>query len=436
LSQVAVNTEAGEANAWLAPLPQLRLVPVRHHSPRCAHHLRALMREFQPTQVLIEGPGELDALLPALQHAQARPPLAGYLHAAVGGNGSMEGSADEDWRCRCYVPFAAFSPEWVALREAARLRSRVRFIDLPYADRLARAARLDYFACAPEPLLADEPSRRAPDVLAGLVQASGCRDFDEWWDRHYESGSGAASPQEYFAGVLGFSQLLRERDEGAGGLDAEDMAREAHMAAQVSTALAEGGRCLVVCGGFHVPGIVAGLSAAAGPAVARPAIDVGVHLIPYTLQRLERASGYAAGMPMPGYYQGVWQALEQGASCPDAQAWPAMAARTVEGLRARGLPASLPDAAEAVRLAHGLAALRACHGGRAELLEGLDSAVFKEHAQALQQPPMAQQTAQWLLGVDDYGHLPPNAPAAPLLADVQDFCLRHRLPVRPTAPVR
>lgn len=430
------------AAAWLAPLPQLRLVPVRHHSPRCAHHLRALMREFQPTHVLIEGPGELDALLPALQHAQARPPLAAYLHAAVAGSGSLQGAADEDWRCRCYVPFAAFSPEWVALREAARLRSRVRFIDLPYADRLARAEQLDYFACAPEPVLADEPSRRAPDVLAGLIQAGGCRDFDEWWDRHYESGSEAASPQEYFAGVLAFSQLLRERDQGAGGsgMDAEDVAREAHMAAQVGAALAEGGRCLVVCGGFHVPGIVAGLSAPARPADARPAIDVGVHLIAYTLQRLERASGYAAGMPMPGYYQGVWQALEQGAPQPDAQAWPAMAARTVEGLRSRGLSASLPDAAEAVRLAHGLAALRACHGGRAELLEALDSAVFKEHAQALQQQPMAHQTAQqmtqWLLGADDYGHLPPNAPAAPLLADVQAFCLRHRLPVRPAAPVR
>ncbi|KAA9152787.1 hypothetical protein F3K36_32420, partial [Delftia sp. BR1] len=96
--------------------------------------------------------------------------------------------------------------------------------------------------------------------------------------------------------------------------------------------------------------------------------------------------------------------------------------------------------AEAVRLAHGLAALRACHGGRAELLEALDSAVFKEHAQALRPQPMepqaGQQTGQWLLDADDYGQLPPNAPAAPLLVDVQAFCLRHRLPVRPAAPVR
>ncbi|CAB5669855.1 Uncharacterised protein [Delftia tsuruhatensis] len=430
---MAVSIDA----ALLEPLAQLRLVPVRHHSPRCAHHLRTLMREFRPTHVLIEGPGELDTLLPALQHPQARAPLAAYLHATVAG----DGPAGEDWRCRCYVPFAAFSPEWVALREAARLRCAVQFIDLPYAARLEQAARLDYFACAPEPLLADEPSRRAPDVLEGLIASGGCRDFDEWWDRHYESGAGADSARDYFAGVLAFSQLLREQGEGA---DAEDAAREAYMASRVKAVLAGGGRCLVVCGGFHLPAIAAAITAGATTAIAtdlrvpdrpaahRPDIAVGVHLIPYTLERLERASGYAAGMPMPGYYQGVWQAWEQGARHPDAEAWPAMAARVADGLRARGLPASLPDAAEAVRVAQGLAALRGCHGGRAELMEALHSAMLKEHSGALD----LARLVPWLAGADDHGRLPPNAPAAPLLADVQAFCVRHRLPVRPAAPVR
>ena len=42
-----------DAAAWLAPLPQLRLVPVRHHSPRCAHHLRALMRRYKGDLTLV-----------------------------------------------------------------------------------------------------------------------------------------------------------------------------------------------------------------------------------------------------------------------------------------------------------------------------------------------------------------------------------------------
>jgi hypothetical protein len=418
---VAVRTEAA---TLLAPLPGLRLAPVRHHSPRCARHLRALMREFRPSHVLIEGPAELDALLPALQHAQARPPLAGYLHARVA---VPQG---EELHCRCYVPFAAFSPEWVALREATRLGAQVRFIDLPYGARLGQQARQDYFARSPEPTLTEEPVRRAPDAVAGLIAASGCRDFDEWWDRHFESGLRGVSADDYFAAVLGFCALLAGQ---GGGADPEDAAREAHMAAQVRAALAEGGRCLVVCGGMHVPGIVAGLDrageAAAGLSVA---VDTGAHLIPYTLDRLERASGYAAGMPAPGYYQGVWQAWEGGAAQPDEAAWPAMAARLVQAPRERQQPASLPDAAEAVRLAHGLAALRGCHGGRAELQEALHSAVLRQG----DDPASPVPRLAGLLGDGTHGRLPPNAPLAPLLADVQAFCTRHGLPVRPTLPVR
>ena len=414
-----------EAEALLAPVPGLRLAPVRHHSPRCAHHLRALMREFQPTHVLIEGPAELDALLPALQHARARVPLAAYLHARV----PADAAGDEYWHCRCYVPFAAFSPEWVALREAARQGAAVRFIDLPYGARLQQQALRDYFARSPEPTLAQEPVRQAPDAVAALVQASGCRDFDEWWDRHFESAREDATASAYFSAVLGLSALLREQ---AGAVSDEDAGREAHMAAQVRAALDEGRRCLVVCGGMHVAGIVAGLRQAGSPGAAPPVQRTGVHLIPYTLARLERASGYAAGLPAPGYYQAVWQAMEAGTPRPDEAAWPAMAARLVSALRERHLPASLPDASEAVRLAHGLAALRGCHGGRMELTEALHSAVLRQDEDT--GVPVLRLAG--LLGDDTYGLLPPNAPLAPLLADVQDWCMRHGLPQRPALPVR
>lgn len=437
--------DGSELAALLAPRPQLRLVPVRHHSPRCAHHLRALMRAFRPTQVLIEGADELNALLPALQHAQARPPLAAYLHATV----APAQGAEDGWRCRCYVPFAAFSPEWVALREAARQGATARFIDQPYAARLGPLERLAHFATAPEPTLADEPARQAPDVLARLIDAGGCRDFDEWWDRHFESGSAAeAAAEHYFAGVLAFSRLLREQggergtdaaagrgDEAETPAQAENAAREDHMAAQVRAALTTGGRCLVVCGGYHVAGIVARLAApegaasVGGAASAKGVGEVGAHLIPYSLERLERASGYAAGMPAPGYYQAVWQAWEHGAANPDEAAWPRLAVRLTASLREHGLPASLPDAAEAVQLAHRLAALRACRGGRAELLEALRSALLKDSGDAA---PFARWQARLFAG-DAYGHLPPNAPVAPLLADVQAFCARHRLPARPAA---
>ncbi|WP_200176434.1 DUF5682 family protein [Ectothiorhodospira shaposhnikovii] len=430
----------------LAPLPDLRLVPIRHHSPRCARHLRAVMRTFRPTHVLIEGPAELNALMPALQHAQARPPLAAYLHATVTPHGAS--TSDETWRCRCYVPFASFSPEWVALREAGRQGCVARFIDQPYSARLTEAGWLDHFATAPEPTLAEEPARQAPDVLAGLIAAGACRDFDEWWDRHFESGAMAGASEDYFAAVMAFGLLLRERDgdmDGEG--DAGNAAREAHMAAEVRAALAQGGRCLVVCGGYHVSGILAGLdtgSSGVGPrapsATSPPSPspemvstlvdEAGVHLIPYTLDRLERASGYAAGMPSPGYYQAVWRAWEAGATHPDGDAWPRLAARMTALLRDHGMPATLPDAAEALRLAHGLAALRGCHGGRSELSEALGSALLKDKGAE----GVFDRCRQQLFAGNTHGHLPPNAPVSPLLLDVQTFCARHRLPLQPAAP--
>ncbi len=448
----------------LAPLPALRLVPVRHHSPRCAHHLRALMRDFRPTHVLIEGPAELNALLPALQHAQARPPLAAYLHAAVGAAGGK--NTTTVWRCRCYVPFAAFSPEWVALREASRQGGQVRFIDLPYTARLTQPEHQEHFATAPEPTLEDEPAQLAPGALDDLIAASPCRDFDEWWDRHFESGAEADTAEDYFAAVLAFSQWLRTHHGNTDDANvAENAAREACMAGEIRHTLAQGARCLVVCGGYHVPGILAGLglapgldsplqsvhlgrieSAAPSSPTARPptpppapsatppaeanAGDTGVHLIPYTLDRLERASGYAAGMPSPGYYQAVWQAWEHGAAHPDGSAWPRLAARLTTSLRDTGLPATLPDAAEALRLAHGLAALRACDGGRTELTEALRSTLLKHPGDEA----LFERCRQALFAGSGLGRLPPNAPVSPLLRDVQAFCTRHRLPLQPSAP--
>ncbi|SEJ23980.1 hypothetical protein SAMN05216201_10641 [Pseudomonas linyingensis] len=428
--------EAAQALHLLAPMANLRLAPVRHHSPRCARHLRALIEAFAPDTLLIEGPQELDALLPALQHAKAQPPLAVYLHAAVG-------RGEDELRCRGYIPFAEFSPEWVALRAAGGLGAAVRFIDLPYGARLGLSAQLEFFATAPEPTLDAEPPRQAPDVLAGLIEDAGCRDFDEWWDRHFESGVEPATAADYFADLLAFSLLLRARGEGD---DAENAAREAHMAAQVCAALDEGRRCLVVCGGYHVPGLLAGLGermsasvgetlAALGFASAPSAVprgagqdscEVGAHLIAYSLERLARASGYAAGLPAPGYYQAVWQAWERGAAQPYRATWPALAARLANLLREQGLPVTLPDAREAVAMAGRLAALRGWRGGRAELAEALQATLVKD---ADDVGLFAGALAE-LFGGSASGRLPPNAPLAPLLVDVQSFCTRYRLPAR------
>ena len=395
--------------------PRLRLLPIRHHSPRCAYHLRELIGEFRPDLVLIEGPQELNALLPALCHPQAAPPLAGYLHTQGSG-------AAQALRYRCYVPFADYSPEWVALREAARLGIAVQFMDLPYGERVARAASPQYFVESPEPQLNDDALLRPPRILERLLADSGCRDFDEWWDRHFESGARPADAETYFRSVLRFSEMLRIGDDGT---DAENQAREAHMAACIGAALAQDQRCLAVCGGYHVPGILAALDAAE-PAPRISAAPAEAHLIGYSLARLDRASGYAAGMPAPGYYQQVWRHWQAQAPLPYRAAFAPLAARLAVGLRQDGLAASLPDAREAVAMAERLAALRGCHGGRSELSEALRSTLLKE----IDASGLFERRLHAVLAGDAQGRLPPNAPMAPLVHDFQAFCRRHRLPLR------
>lgn len=385
--------------------------PVRHHSPRCAHHLRELVADFAPQRILIEGPVELNALMPLLQHKQTRAPLAAYLHTVAG---------EDALRCRAYVPLTAFSPEWVALREAARLRIGASFIDLPFTTRAADTGNSAYFARAPEPTLADEP--RA-DVIAALVEPSGCQDFDAWWERHFESGLDAPDARAYFASLLVFGELLRAGD----GIDAENAAREAHMAARIGEALALGERCLVVCGAYHVAGISAMLeSPAPAPTDTPAAQEAGVHLIAYPLERFERSQRYGAGMPAPGYYQRVWQAWQAGDAAPYQQPFAALAIELAANLRENSIPVSLPDAIEAVSMTHRLAALRGCRPGLAELRESLRSTMVKD---ASDEASFGAALAHLLAHGPD-GVLPPNMPVAPLLADAIAACLRHRIPSR------
>jgi hypothetical protein len=401
--------------ARLAPRPGLLFAPVRHHSPRCARHVRELVAGFAPQRILIEGPHELNALLPLLQHRQARAPLAAYLHT----------QADEDGpRCRAYLPLTPFSPEWVALREAARLGIGASFIDLPFGARLADNANSAYFARAPEPTLADEPG---PGLMATLVAASGCHDADAWWERHFESGLDDPDARAYFASLLAYGELLRA---GTAGADPDNQAREAHMACRIAAALALGERCLVVCGAYHVAGISALLEqgAPAGTALAlAPATRaVGAHLIAYPLERFERSQRYAAGMPAPAYYQRVWQAWEAGQATPYQQPFAALASELASALRASGMAAGLPDAMEAVSMAQRLGQLRGCHPGLSELREALRSSMVKDGSD---EAAFGAALARLLAHGPD-GVLPPSMPLAPLLAEAIVFCQRQRMPSR------
>lgn len=101
------------------------LLGVRHHGPGSARAVRAALEAAEPPAVLVEGPPEGDALLPLAAAEGMRPPVALLVHAA------------NDPGRSAFWPFAAFSPEWVAIRWALARGVPVRFVDLPAAHLLA-----------------------------------------------------------------------------------------------------------------------------------------------------------------------------------------------------------------------------------------------------------------------------------------------------------
>ncbi|MES2818254.1 MAG: DUF5682 family protein [Pseudomonadota bacterium] len=396
--------------------PELIWAPIRHHSPRCAWQLRRLIESSRPDWVLVEGPSEANPLLPQLLDAQTRPPVAFFIHGPTATLRQVPVGA----QARCFVPLAAMSPEWVALREAQRLGIPAQFIDLPYLARPALDAEPGL-----EPPLNDDRLLARADAMASLLALSGCADFETWWERHLESGIDYGTAEGFFSRVLQLGQYLR-----AGSLiDEQTLAREAHMAAAINQARAGGARCLIVCGAFHCDGILEQLARPQPPPFDEAQTAAEVHLVAYSLARLNASGRYAAGIPDCAYQDRVWSALARrrganGEVHADVNA--SLALELGIHLRECGHDASLPDLIEAVGLAQRLAALRGHGVGRLELRESLLCCLLKQARDGSEQPLTA--AIDGFLAGDQTGRLPAGLPAAPLVLDFRAQCRRLRLP--------
>ncbi|GAB2866585.1 hypothetical protein GCM10022221_78920 [Actinocorallia aurea] len=102
---------------------------IRHHGPGSARALDEALAAQRPDIVLVEGPPEADALVPLAADPGMVPPVALLAY-----------TADASPTRAAFWPFAAFSPEWRALRHALTHGVPARFIDLPAAHTLAAPA--------------------------------------------------------------------------------------------------------------------------------------------------------------------------------------------------------------------------------------------------------------------------------------------------------
>ena len=343
---------------------------IRHHGPGCARSLLQALEQLQPDCLLVEGPPEGEALLPMLQSAELRPPVAMLVY--------MQDAPSQ----AAFYPFAEFSPEWQALQWASRQGVTTRFIDLPQTHAMAiefarrealrkameeaeaqegdvdteaeknsetnsetdaeakaaeagdallvdtaEAAVQEADAEAAEQELSTEPQHRDP--LDWLAHAAGFEDGESWWNRLVEErGDSEALFESINEAMTAVRSELAKDGEGVAehwrgqAYVQREAMREAHMRQCIREATKAGfQRIAVVCGAWHVPALKERVTAKADSALLKglPKAKVQATWAPWTYRNLASSSGYGAGVTSPGWYEHLWRCYQRDLESKQAQ---------------------------------------------------------------------------------------------------------------------
>lgn len=379
------------------------LFGVRHHGPGSARSLAAALAELRPDRILIEGPADADPLIPLAASAGMQPPVA------------LLAYREQDPRISAFWPFAAFSPEWSALRYALANGVEVGFCDLPAAAVLALGARRGEGA-----------EGGGADPIGLLAEAAGYEDAEAWWEDVVEHRAFGGEPLAAFAAVAEAMAAVRAHEPAA----EYDLLREAHMRTVLRAAVRDGAeRIAVVCGAYHVPAL-AGFGDASGVTPPSQAADrallagvpkpvkanaAALTWVPWTHSRLSFFSGYGAGISSPGWYQHLFETGDR-----VSERWLTSVARL---LRDEGIPVSSAHLIEGTRLADTLAALRGRPiPGLRELTEATVAVLCEGRDE-----PLGLIGRELVVG-ETLGSVPGDTPTVPLAADLIREAKRLRVP--------
>lgn len=382
----------------------LWVVPIRHHSPACSAQLERLIAAVEPAAILVEGPCDFDPLIDLLCDPRTRAPVA-----IVSLRDSEAGHSTR--RVASYFPFSAHSPELIALQAASARRLPVRFIDLPSTSREMLS---DWTGEPALSLLGDERPFDVGAYVTALARELGCRDGNEIWDQLFEARIADDDWGGFFADVARYCACIRAATDPAQMEQDGTLAREAQMRSLLAQVRSEvSGPIVAVVGGFHGPALLEG--EAAKP-VAPKAGAGRSYMIRYGMRQLDALSGYGAGLPLPGFYDRLWQGRADGGKSLSLELIGGFAAhlRSIGGLE----PPSFPVIANAVEQAERLAALRGRpFPGRDDIVDAIRSSFIKGEI-PVEQVPLLEELRAWLTG-SAIGEVPPSAGSPPLVEAVR-----------------
>lgn len=432
----------------------LHILGIRHHGPGSARSVCNALASIQPDCILIEGPPDANTIIGQLQHPDFKPPVALLLNTPV----------QKEVRSQVvFYPFAEFSPEWQALQYALRQQVVVEFMDLPLQHRFALEKQWAEQRLQQDQLLTDEQAlaneqeielnqqdniepehdleqhylsiRRDPIQL--LAEQAGYQDSERFWEHLVEQQPHAG---QMFTAISDAMAALRDHllSQQPENYTSEDQLleqyREAYMRKVIKQAEKQGYQNIVViCGAWHAP-VLADIKTQnkADTALLKglPKVKVDAAWIAWTHGRLNRDSGYGAGVQAVGWYTHLWkhyqQTLEENVDGEKITIdW---LSKFAYALRQAGYDASSAQIIDAVQLIQSLLQLR---GRRIPDLEDLFEVIRSvlNHGLDIPQPILTK-----LLEDEQLGQVPAELIELPIQKDflqqVKHFRLKLEAPHR------
>jgi hypothetical protein len=432
----------------------LHILGIRHHGPGSARSVCNALASIQPDCILIEGPPDANTIIGQLQHHDFKPPVALLLNTPV----------QKEVRSQAvFYPFAEFSPEWQALQYALRQQVVVEFMDLPLQHRFALEKQWAEQRLQQDQLLTDEQAlaneqeiglnqqdniesehdleqhylsiRRDPIQL--LAEQAGYQDSERFWEHLVEQQPHAG---QMFTAISDAMAALRDHllSQQPENYTSEDQLleqyREAYMRKVIKQAEKQGYQNIVViCGAWHAP-VLADIKTQnkADTALLKglPKVKVDAAWIAWTHGRLNRDSGYGAGVQAVGWYTHLWKHYQQtlGENVDGEKITIDWLSKFAYALRQAGYDASSAQIIDAVQLIQSLLQLR---GRRIPDLEDLFEVIRSvlNHGLDIPQPILTK-----LLEDEQLGQVPAELIELPIQKDflqqVKHFRLKLEVPHR------
>ncbi len=396
----------------------IHILGIRHHGAGSARRVQQQLERLKPDLVLIEGPPEINEVLPFIGHQDLEPPVAIMVY-----DEAMPGHSS-------FYPFAAYSPEWVAAAYANQHQIPVQAMDLPARiklQELANEAKKQVGEGRTKASVRGAAVQETEDIerpktidpIQHLASIAGYDSSEQWWDYLFERQGESEDAADHFAAVMTAMQSLREENI-VSALDSENEWREAYMRMILRQAKQQMyDRIVVVCGAWHAPALqdLAGKEKADNKLLKKlpkSKVKVQASWIPWSNGRLSMYSGYGAGITSPGWYEHNWNEAQ------DIElSWlNKVAAR----FRAGRMDMYAAHVIEAYKLAIGLSQLR----GYSRIgLEELNEAILT--VMCMGDGILLDLIRESLIVGDRLGQIPADIPKVPLQQDFEQSIKKLRL---------